>query len=172
MQRIMIIGGAGSGKSTLARALGERSGLPVFHLDALFWRPGWVESSRESFEPRLRELYREERWIIEGNYSGTWPERLAAADTLIFLDLPTPLRLWRITRRVLGSYGRVRPDMAPGCPEKFDWPFFLWAKNYARDHRPKAVALFQEAQTQAACHHLQSRKAVAAFLKGLDAEAG
>ncbi len=145
MRRVMIIGGAGSGKSTIARLLGARSGLPVHHLDALFWKPGWVQSNREEFSARLRALYQGERWIIEGNYSATWPERSAAADTLIFLDVPTALRLWRIGRRVLGSYGRVRPDMAAGCPEQVDWAFFRWAANYGRRERQQAVALLEEA---------------------------
>ncbi len=44
MKRLAIVGCAGAGKSTLARLLGQILGLPVFHLDALFWRPGWVET--------------------------------------------------------------------------------------------------------------------------------
>ena len=48
MQRIAIVGPAGSGKSTLARQLGDVLDLPVVHLDALFWQPGWREPSREA----------------------------------------------------------------------------------------------------------------------------
>lgn len=42
MRRVMIVGHPGSGKSTLARAMGERTGLPVVHIDQIHWRPGWV----------------------------------------------------------------------------------------------------------------------------------
>ncbi|MDL2203738.1 hypothetical protein QQF51_13830 [Brucella intermedia] len=47
MKRIMIIGGAGSGKSSLARALGDITGLPVVHIDTLYWQPGWVMQPRD-----------------------------------------------------------------------------------------------------------------------------
>ncbi len=171
MQRVMIVGGAGSGKSTLARALGRRTGLPVHHLDALFWKPGWVESEREEFAQRLRLLYREPRWIVEGNYSATWPERIAAADTFLFLDVATALRLWRISRRVLGSYGRVRPDMAAGCPERIDWAFFRWAATYDKRDRRKTLDALEEARASTACRHLRGRKAAAAFLTSLDGRA-
>ena len=67
MKRIMIIGCGGSGKSTLARQLGDKTGLPVVHLDQLFWRPGWVHISREEFNAAHREAVMGERWIIDGN---------------------------------------------------------------------------------------------------------
>ena len=47
MRRIAIIGAGGAGKSTLARQLGEVLGIEVIHLDALFWKPGWVDTPRD-----------------------------------------------------------------------------------------------------------------------------
>ncbi len=169
MQRVMIIGGPGSGKSTLARALGQRLDLPVHHIDQLFWQPGWQEPEKGAFNERLRKLYLEERWIVEGNYGRTWPERVARADSLVFLDLPTPLRMWRITKRVLGSYGKVRPDMAPGCPEKLDWVFFHYAATYAGHSRPDALQALTSLPQSIQHHHLCSRAQVRGFLRALGA---
>jgi adenylate kinase family enzyme len=91
--RVMIVGSAGAGKSTLARALARRTGLPLVHLDALYWQPGWVETPR----PRWREVQREalagERWIADGNYGGTL-ERLALADVVVLLEYSRWICLW------------------------------------------------------------------------------
>src|SRR5262245_48020640 len=84
LQRIAIVGPAGSGKSTLARQLGEALDLPVIHLDALFWQPGWHKPSREAWHEQVRHLVRGERWILDGIYSDTLDLRLAAADAVVF----------------------------------------------------------------------------------------
>ena len=88
MRRVAIIGSSGAGKSTLARRLGERTGLPVVHLDEHFWRPGWVETSRGEWRAVQTALCAQDAWIMDGNYSGTLDVRLARADTVVFLDLP------------------------------------------------------------------------------------
>ena len=54
MERVMIIGCGGAGKSTLARQLGEVTGLPVVHLDKLFWKSGWVESSKAEIDEKTQ----------------------------------------------------------------------------------------------------------------------
>ncbi|RYE02702.1 MAG: hypothetical protein EOP61_07630 [Sphingomonadales bacterium] len=124
-ERILIIGSPGSGKSTLARTLAAREGLPLFHLDRLYWKPGWIESDKAEWATQVTALVEQPRWIIDGNYSGTLDLRLARADRVILLDL-SPFRCaWRVLRRVLGGRGRVRADMADGCPERFDLGF-LW----------------------------------------------
>jgi adenylate kinase family enzyme len=131
MKRILVMGPPGSGKSTLAQRLGTQLNLPVFHLDQLFWRPGWVESSRDEFQAGIEKIVARPTWIIEGNYSATIGSRLVAADTLIYLDSPTWKCLYRVIKRIASSYGKVRPDMAEGCPEQFHFGFlgFVWMWN-------------------------------------------
>src|SRR5688572_20555021 len=71
MKRIALIGNGGSGKSTVARQLGVLLGLPVYHLDALLWKPGWVPTTDEESIPLQRDLVARESWIIDGNYGST-----------------------------------------------------------------------------------------------------
>lgn len=136
MKRIAIIGGGGAGKSTLARALGERLGLPVTHLDTEFWQPGWVMTPRDEQTTRQRLMVARPTWVIDGNYGGTMEIRLTAADTIIYLDFPRRLCLYRIIKRRLQYAGKTRPDMAAGCPERLTWDFILWVWNYRRAKRP------------------------------------
>lgn len=117
MQRVMIIGQPGSGKSTLARKLGERTGLPVMHIDTIHWQPGWVERSREEKTRLCHEVEAQECWIFEGGHSATWDNRLARADLLIWIDRSAPLRFWRVFLRTMLNRGRSRPDLPDDCPE-------------------------------------------------------
>ena len=72
MERIMIIGCGGSGKSTLARQLGEKTGLPVVHLDQIWWAPGnWKHLDWEEFERRLMAELEKPQWILDGNFNRT-----------------------------------------------------------------------------------------------------
>lgn len=124
MQRVLIIGPSGAGKSTLANTLGARLGLPVIHIDRLNWNPGWVESERPDLADKVAAAAADERWLIDGNYGDTLVERLARADTVVYLDFPIPLCFWRILRRWWTYRGRTRPDMTEHCPERLD-PAFL-----------------------------------------------
>ena len=115
-QRILIIGCPGSGKSTLARRLSPQTGLPVVHLDALYWLPGWVERSREDFDALLQDELEKPRWIIDGNYTRTLAMRLEKCDAVIWLDYGRLNCLTGVLKRILTHIGRVRPDMGAGCP--------------------------------------------------------
>ena len=146
MERIMIIGCGGAGKSTLARKLGEKTGLPVVHLDKLFWKPGWESLSRDEFDVLHRRELAKDRWIIDGNFDRTIPERLARCDTVIYLDFSRLACLLGVCKRILTTYGTVRPDMGEGCPERFDWEFLCWVWNFNKNKRARNYRLLSEVE--------------------------
>ncbi len=167
-RRIMIMGPSGSGKSTLARALGARLGLPVMHLDRLFWQPGWVEPDEPSFRAKIAKAAAGETWIIEGNYSRQVDLRLPRADVLIWLDLPRRVYFSAAVWRMLKNYGRERGDIGPGCPERFDIAFFRdWVWTYPTRGRPKQLALMRAMPPHVSSLTLRSRREVAQLMKGL-----
>ena len=132
MKRVVVIGSGGSGKSTFSRQLGQVTGLPVVHLDRLYWHAGWVKTEREEWTAIVdREIERPE-WIMDGNFGGTRAVRMAAADSIIMLDLPRLTCMYRIMKRRLTYREGSRPDMAEGCHERFDPEFILWVWNYPK----------------------------------------
>ena len=137
--RILILGCPGSGKSTLARALAAKTGLPLVHLDTIWWRADGTHVSREEFDRALAELLAGEKWIIDGDYSRTYEVRLRACDTAIFLDYPEDVCMAGIVARV----GQVRPDM-PWTESTLDPELVAMVKNYARDNRPQVLSLLQK----------------------------
>ncbi|MCR9256359.1 MAG: hypothetical protein NXI16_09715 [Alphaproteobacteria bacterium] len=143
-QRIAVCGCSGSGKSTLARGLCARTGLPFFSIDALYWRPGWGEPDPDRFLGTFRAAAAEPRWVMDGNYVTLFPDRFAGADLVILFDLPPLLCLTRAARRIAGSYGAVRPEMAPGCPERIDWAFFRYILRFRRDSLPRLQAAIED----------------------------
>ena len=157
MRRVMIIGCSGSGKSTTARKLGDITGLPVTHIDTIFWQPGWLPRSYEDFRSRLVEITATDHWIIDGNYSSSFDERLARADTLVFLDLSTIRRTTRVLRRTIAHYGKTRIDLAEGCLERFDWHFTKFVVGYRwNGHRQRALDLLARTPERIKIHHLHS----------------
>lgn len=149
MKRIAIMGCSGSGKSTLARKLGDRLGLPVHHLDALYWQPGWVDGDYETFTPQVQQILAGESWIVDGGYSKADPEELryTRVDALVLFDRSVWLCLWRVIKRVVLHHGRTRPDMGEGCPEKVDFEFLHYIWNYRRNSWPHILERAARHQT-------------------------
>lgn len=167
MQRVMIIGQPGSGKSTLARRLGDKTFLPVIHVDHIHWKSGWVERDQSEKRQMTLDVIEKPAWIFEGGHSATWPQRLARADTLIWLDLPLGLRARRVMWRTIRHFGRTRPDLPDGCPEHFNREFWLWIWRTRHVSRAKMQALYATAPADKTTYHFTSPAQVNTFLSDL-----
>jgi adenylate kinase family enzyme len=167
MRRVLVIGAGGAGKSTFARRLAERAGLPLIHLDRHFWRPGWVETPKDEWRRKVEELCAGESWVIDGNYSGTLEVRLAACDTIIFLDLPRAVCVWRVLKRVLSYREGSRPDMAEGCHERLDLQFLVWVWTYPKRRRARILARLDDVAGEKQVIRLRSNDEVERFLAGV-----
>ncbi len=165
MKKISIIGSGGAGKSTLAVKLGEKLTIPVYHLDALYWKPGWVETEREKWRLIQEDLCSQDSWILDGNYGATMDIRLHSSDTIIFLDIDPYLCLARVIWRSIKSYGQTRSDMAEGCREQFDLGFYKWILNYPTNKKPDIMNQLKALPGDKKVIVLNSRSQVKRFLE-------
>ena len=166
MNRVMVIGvSAGAGKSTFARRLGKLTGIEVEHLDRHYWKPGWIEASTEEFSAAQREIVERDQWIIEGNYTSTIDIREPHADTVIYLELPMRVCLYRVVKRRIQYHGKTREDLTPGCPEKIDWAFIKFiVTTYGRRKKKMAERLQRYANEGKTVHYLKSAAQIEGFL--------
>ena len=161
MKRAIIIGCPGSGKSTFARALHEVTQLPLVHLDLLFWNADKTTVTREVFAERLDAAIRQEGWIMDGNFSNTMEKRMAACDTVFFLDYPTEVCLEGVKNR----RGQARPDLP--WIETGDDPdyeeFLAFIKNFETDRRPQIMDLLKK-YSDKTIYHFTSREQAQEYL--------
>ena len=169
MEQVAILGAGGAGKSELARRLAERTGLPVVHLDALYWRPGWTAPPEEEFRPMLDAAVAEERWILDGNFlrDDAGDPRFARADTVVFLDLPRTACLRRAVWRAVRDRTRRRADLPAGCPESLELSFLRWVWRYPAKNRPDVLRRLDALGEDVAVYRLRSDADVEGFLAGL-----
>lgn len=167
--KIAIIGYSGSGKSTLARALGERYGADVLHLDSVHFLPGWEEREPEE-ERRIVSDFLEthDAWVIDGNYSKLfYDRRMAEADRIVMMLFNRFACLRRVRRRYTTYRGRTRPDVAEGCREKLDGEFVAWVlwKGRSKKARRRYKGLRRQYPDKTAV--LKNQKQADAFLDRL-----
>ncbi len=166
MHKIMVIGvSAGAGKSTFARQLGELTGIEVTHLDRLFWKPNWVEASSEEFSAAQQQVVQRGRWIMEGNYTGTVHIREPYADTVIYLELPLRVCLYRVLKRRVQYHGKTRQDIADGCKEKMDKAFLKFIiTTYATRKKAMMERVRYYAEEGKTVHYLNTPAQIEGFL--------
>ncbi|MCP2354189.1 adenylate kinase family enzyme [Nonomuraea thailandensis] len=158
-RRIAVLGCGGSGKTVLANRLGAALGIPVTHLDALYYDDTWTPLPQEEFARRQRSLVARESWIADGNYASTLPIRLAAADTVIFLDLPALTCLRGIATRRWRHRGGQHAET--GVYDRITWDFITYICRYRKTMAPRVRALLAEHVTAPTnVIVLRSRKAV------------
>ena len=139
MKRIIVIGCPGSGKSTFSRALHNKTGIPLYHIDMMYWNADKTTVEKSVFLERLNEALKKDEWIVDGNYGSTMELRMSACDTVIFLDYPLEVCLDGIKER----RGKPRSDM-PWCETEEDAEFVEFIKSYNEQQKPKVLELFEK----------------------------
>ncbi len=141
MKKIMVIGCPGSGKSTFSGALHNITGLPLFHLDMMYWNCDRTTVEKAVFIERLSETIQKGEWIIDGNYGSTMELRMKACDTVIFLDYPADICIEGVKSR----RGKPRTDM-PWVEDENeeDAEFMEFIKNYNSESKPKVMELLKK----------------------------
>ena len=139
MKKIIVIGCPGSGKSTFSKVLHKKTGIPLFHLDMMYWNADRTTVDKSVFRERLSNTIKLDEWIIDGNYGSTMEMRIEACDTVFFLDYPLEVCLRGIEERK----GKERTDM-PWIENEEDAEFIEFVKNYNSQSRPKVMELLHK----------------------------
>ena len=160
MKKVIVIGCPGSGKSTVSRTLHNKTGIPLYHLDMMYWNADKTTVEKSVFLERLSAVLEKDAWIIDGNYGSTMELRMAACDTVIFLDYPLEVCLDGIKER----RGKPRSDM-PWVETEEDAEFVEFIKNYNEQQKPKVLELLKKYGDKNIVI-LKSREQVDAFLNG------
>ncbi len=141
IKKAIVIGCAGSGKSCFSRVLAEKTGLPIYHLDRIWWREDGTTVDRAEFDEKLAGILALDEWIIDGNYQRTMEERMKTCDTVFFFDIPTEDCIEGIKSRK----GKERPDMPwKDAPEDGDKEFVAFIQSYNSDNRPRVCELLEK----------------------------
>ena len=139
MKKVIVIGCPGSGKSTVSRALHNKTGIPLYHLDMMYWNADKTTVEKSVFLERLFAVLEKDEWIIDGNYGSTMELRMAVCDTVIFLDYPLDVCLGGIKER----RGKPRSDM-PWIETEEDAEFIEFIKSYNEQQKPKVLELLEK----------------------------
>ena len=160
MKKVIVIGCPGSGKSTVSRALHNKTGIPLYHLDMMYWNADKTTVEKSVFLERLSAVLEKDEWIIDGNYGSTMELRMVACDTVIFLDYPLDVCLGGIKER----RGKPRSDM-PWVETDEDAEFIEFIKNYNEQQKPKVLELLEKYSDKNIVI-FKSREEADAFLNG------
>lgn len=166
-KRVMVIGSSGAGKSTLSASIAKTFNMQHIPLDRdMRWLPGWQVRDRDeqrALHDRFCDL---DRWVIDGTSISLFPKRLEHADLVIWLRPSRVSALWGVAKRVAKSYGKVRADMADGCPENLpDREFLTYIWTFEERQSPRVIEALNTFGPQVPVIQLRNHAQAAELLK-------
>jgi adenylate kinase family enzyme len=173
--RISVVGTTGSGKTTLARTISQHCQIPHIELDALHWDANWTAASDQVFCSRVIQALQGNTWVVDGNYSRVRDIVWSRAKTVVFLDYPFWLVLWRLMRRTW-QRSLKQEELWNNNREDFRTSFFsqdsilLWMLRTYNQNRKKYPLLFQQPDyAHLSVIHLQSPQMAEQWLSSFSA---
>ena len=139
MSKIIVIGSPGAGKSVFSKKLSNIINLPLYHIDMLYHKKDGTHISKEELENKLRDIFKNDDWIIDGNYQKTLEMRMKECDTIFLLDFPTEVCLEGAKSRI----GKKRDDL-PWIEEKLDENFEQCITNFDNEKLPQIYKLLDK----------------------------
>ena len=167
-KRILVLGPCGSGKTCLTLELSRILDLPAVHLDARFWRPGWISTPQPEWRRMVSSLIEQDTWIMDGTYESTLDLRIPAAEAIIMVDRPRWSCLWGVVRRSLIYRNKPRPDAPSGQPIDLAYLRYIW--RYPKQTDALVRELIEKHGPHIPVIWLEKRESVEAFLSVLQAE--
>ena len=172
MKKVAVFGNAGGGKSTLSKRLADMTDLPWVPLDSLKYRPGGGEVPHPEFKATHDELLKQDQWIVDGFVSlDTVWDRLAVADTLIYIDLPVLQHYWWVTKRFLeGAWVPPTgwPENSPLLRGTLNSYYTVWLCHTKLT--PRYRTYVEAARATKQVYHLRSPKDIKQFWQTIAAE--
>ena len=162
MKKVIVIGCPGSGKTTFAEKLGERTKLPLFHLDAIWHKPDKTHISRDEFDELLSKILSQDLWIIDGNYSRTIERRISVCDVVFLFDLSVDVCLDGAVSRI----GKKRKDM-PWIDTKLDERLKQEIMEFPDKNLPMIYELLEKYKSGRKIVVFKSREEADEFLRSL-----
>lgn len=157
--KIIVIGCCGSGKTTFSKRLSAITGLPLYHLDNLYWRPDKSHLDYRSFLKAQKKIMKSDRWILDGNYGRTMKYRIRKSELIFFFDLPADVCLEGVQKRE-----KSRDDIA--CELSPDDEFLNYIRSFEEITKPNIIKRLQKhPKKKVVCFH--SHKEADDFLNDL-----
>jgi len=166
-RRILVLGSPGSGKTHVTLGLSRALGIAAVHLDAHFWRPGWVSTPEPEWTARVSALAAEPAWVMDGTYERSLALRLPRAEAIVLINENRLACLWRVFTRRFFTDQATRPDAPPG--QTLDRAFLRYILRYPWKTAPVVSAELRAHGSHAQCVTLDGGRDVRRFLRDLEA---
>ena len=162
MNKIIVIGSPGSGKSTFSKKLKEILNIPLYHLDMIWHKEDKTTISKEEFDNKLNEIFKEDKWIIDGKYNRTLELRIKEAEVIYLLDIDVLECLDNAENRV----GKLRTDM-PWKEEELNEEFKRFIIDFPLTSLPRIYELLDKYKDNKKIIILKSRKEIDDYIRSL-----